>query len=76
VAPKRKGEAKKGNQLDFTLPAGACALLEQLVELEEIGNNRSEIIRFLVETQLQVYVNNGTIHRRPRPKPDADKENG
>jgi hypothetical protein len=44
---------RKNNQLHFTLPSGARYLLDQLVELEVVGDGYSGVIAFLVETQLQ-----------------------
>jgi hypothetical protein len=70
--PTKKGNSPKNNDEYFTLPLGAKDLLDQLCELQEIGGSRAETIRFLVETQLQVYVDKGTIKRRPLPKP-SDK---
>jgi hypothetical protein len=51
----KKGTQKprKNNQLNFTLPAGARHLLDQLVALEVVGDGYSGVIAYLVETQLQ-----------------------
>lgn len=69
---KGKGEPKNTDEY-FSLPQGANELLDQLADLRELGGTRAETIRYLVETQLQVYVDKGTIKRRPKPKPDAEK---
>lgn len=50
----RKISDKTNGRLHFTLPKGARALLDELVELQEIGGSHAEVIRYIVETQLQV----------------------
>ncbi len=58
--PKKTTDDKNA-PLSFTLPEGAMALLEELVELKEVGGSRAETIRYLVQTQLQVFVDRGRI---------------
>ena len=50
----------------FTLPAGARELLDQLVDLQEVGGSHSEVIRYLVETQLQDFLDRGRLVRPKR----------
>ena len=51
-AALKKG--KKNNQLWTTLPAGARALLDQLVALKVEGDSHSELIRAMVIAQLRI----------------------
>ena len=60
----KKTTDDKNEPLSFTLPQGAMALLEELVELKEVGGSRAETIRYLVQTQLQVFVDRGRIGKR------------
>ena len=60
---------KTGNSNDklwFTLPSGARELLDQLVDLQEVGGSHSEVIRYLVETQLQEFQDKKRISRQSR----------
>lgn len=51
----RKISDKTNGRLHFTLPKGARALLDELVELQEVGGSHAEVIRYLIETQLQIF---------------------
>ena len=51
----RKISAKRNAPLHFTLPRGARRLLDELVDLQEVGGSHAEVIRYLVETQLQIF---------------------
>ncbi|MGO8866128.1 MAG: hypothetical protein ACLQME_06455 [Alphaproteobacteria bacterium] len=65
-----KGAKSDANALKTTLPKGARALLDQLVDLEEFGDSHSAVIAHLVESALHEYVKDGTLKRRPlRKKP-------
>jgi len=60
---------KTGNSNDklwFTLPSGAKELLDKLVDLQEAGGSHSEVVRYLVETQLQEFMDKGRIERPAR----------
>jgi hypothetical protein len=59
-----KTDDDKNTPLSFSLPDGAMALLNELVELKEVGSSRAETIRYLVTTQLQLFVDRGRIGRR------------
>lgn len=56
-----KTDSDKNTPLQFSLPDGALALLEELVAQKEIGSSRAETIRYLVVTGLQVFVDRGRI---------------
>jgi hypothetical protein len=60
---------RKNNQLNFTLPAGALCLLDQLVALKVVGDGYSGVIAFLVETQLQAMKRDYDL-KLPKPHPD------
>lgn len=51
----KKITGKTNDRLHFTLPKGARALLDELVETQEVGGSHAEVVRYLVETQLQVF---------------------
>jgi hypothetical protein len=61
-----KTDSDKNTPLQFSLPDGALALLEELVTLKEIGSSRAETIRYLVVTGLQVFVDRGRIGKKGR----------
>lgn len=63
--PKKTSDDKNA-PLSFSLPDGALALLEELVELKEVGGSRAETIRHLVVTGLQVFVDRKRIGQTPR----------
>lgn len=58
-----KGAKSESNALKTTLPKGARALLDALVDSEEVGDSHSAVIAFLVETKLREYVKDGTLMR-------------
>jgi hypothetical protein len=62
----KKTDDDKNSPLQFSLPDGALALLEELVALKEIGSSRAETIRYLVVTGLQVFVDRGRIGKKER----------
>jgi Arc/MetJ-type ribon-helix-helix transcriptional regulator len=62
----RKIAKESNDKLHFTLPNGASALLDQLVETQEFGGSHAEVVRYLVETQLHALRSDGTISRKPR----------
>lgn len=65
----KKTTDDKNKAITFTLPEGAGKLLEELVNLKEVGGSRAETIRFLVQTQLQIFVDRGRIgNRKKTPK--------
>ena len=45
-----KMSKSSNGRLQITLPKGARELLDQLVDLQEIGGSHSEVARYLVET--------------------------
>jgi hypothetical protein len=55
----------KNKPLSFSLPAGAMALLQELVDRKEVGGDRAEVIRHLVVLGLQQYVDRGRIGKKP-----------
>ena len=61
------------DKLWFTLPSGAGKLLDQLVDLQEVGGSHSEVVRFLVETQLQEFLDKDRIKRPARRRQTANK---
>jgi len=61
--PKKAGDGKN-KQLSFSLPAGAMALLQELVDLQEVGGDRAEVIRHLVVMSLQAYVDRKRIGQK------------
>ena len=63
--PRKKSD-KTNDKLWFTLPSGARELLDQLVDLQEVGGSHSEVIRYLVETQLQEFSDKKRIARPAR----------
>lgn len=63
--PRKKTDSSN-EKLWFTLPQGATELLDQLVDLQEVGGSHSEVIRYLVETQLQEFLDKRRI-KRPTP---------
>ena len=63
--PKKISPDSNG-KLHFTLPKGARELLDQLVETQEVGGSHAEVVRYLVQTQLQVMLREGTILRRKK----------
>ena len=63
--PKKAG-TEPGKKLSTTLPDGARDLLDQLVDLGIHGDTHSEVIRFLVETQLRLILNEGHIKLRSK----------
>jgi Arc/MetJ-type ribon-helix-helix transcriptional regulator len=65
--PKKISQTSN-EKLHFTLPKGARELLDQLVETQEVGGSHAEVIRYLVETQLQVMRKEGTISRKSKEK--------
>jgi hypothetical protein len=65
----KKTTDDKNKPLTFSLPDGAKALLDELVELKEVGGSRAETIRYLVSTQLQVFVDRGRIGQRKTSSP-------
>jgi hypothetical protein len=62
----KKTDDDKNSPLQFSLPDGALALLEELVALKEIGSSRAETIRYLVVTGLQAFVDRGRIGKKTR----------
>jgi hypothetical protein len=60
-----KADNAKNKPLSFSLPAGAMALLQELVDRQEVGGDRAEVIRHLVVMGLQSYVDRGRIGKRP-----------
>jgi hypothetical protein len=62
-----KTDDDKNTPLSFSLPDGAMMLLEELVQLKEVGSSRAETIRHLVVVGLQAFVDRGRIGKRPRP---------
>ena len=65
--PRKKSESSN-DKLWFTLPPGARELLDQLVDLQEVGGSHSEVVRYLVENQLQEFRDKGRIERSTRRK--------
>jgi hypothetical protein len=63
--PKKISPESNG-KLHFTLPKGARELLDQLVETQEVGGSHAEVVRYLVETQLQIMLKEGLIQRRKK----------
>lgn len=63
----RKKTDESNERLHFTLPKGAREMLDELVDLQEVGGSHAEVVRYLVETQLQVFLNAGRLTRRKRP---------
>lgn len=61
----KKTTGAQGDKLSVTLPKGARNLLDQLVALGIHGDSHSEVIRFLVQTQLRVILNEGHIKLPP-----------
>jgi hypothetical protein len=64
--PKKTDDTKNA-PISFSLPAGARALLQELVDLQEVGGDRAEVIRHLVVNGLQGYVDRGRIGRQAKP---------
>jgi hypothetical protein len=62
----RKISPQSNGKLHFTLPKGARELLDQLVETQEVGGSHAEVVRYLIETQLQIMLKEGLIQRRKR----------
>ncbi len=65
IMPRKKSDSSN-EKLWFTLPQGAGELLDQLVELQEVGGSHSEVVRYLVQTQLQEYLDKNRISRPKR----------
>lgn len=63
----RKTDATKNRPLTTSLPTGAMALLQELVDLQEVGGDRSDVIRHLIVIGLQTYVDRGRIGRKRAP---------
>ena len=61
-----KTDDDKNTPLSFSLPEGAMTLLTELVDQKEVGSSRAETIRYLVMTQLQIFVDRGRIGKRER----------
>ena len=61
--PKKTDDAKN-TPLSFSLPAGAMALLQELIDLKEVGGDRAETIRHLVVIGLQQYVDRQRIGQK------------
>jgi hypothetical protein len=61
--PKKISPESNG-KLHFTLPKGARELLDQLVETQEVGGSHAEVVRYLIQTQLQTMLKEGTLLRR------------
>lgn len=61
----KKMTGEVNGRLHFTLPKGARALLDELVDLQEVGGSHAEVIRYLVETQLQVLRKERGLGRKP-----------
>ncbi len=40
--------------------------MDQLVETQEVGGSHAEVVRYLVETQLQIMLKEGLIQRRKK----------
>lgn len=55
----------RNKPLSFSLPSGAMALLQELVDQKEVGGDRAEVIRHLVVFGLQHYVERGRIGKKP-----------
>jgi hypothetical protein len=62
-----KTDSDKNTPLQFSLPDGAMALLEELVARKEVGSSRAETIRYLVVTGLQDLVDRGRIGKERTP---------
>jgi hypothetical protein len=65
--PRKKSD-NTNDKLWFTLPTGARELLDELVRLQEVGGSHSEVVRYLVETQLQEFRDKGRIKRPTRKR--------
>jgi hypothetical protein len=59
-----KTDSDRNTPLQFSLPDGALALLEELVVLKEVGSSRAETVRYLVVTGLQLFVDRGRIGKK------------
>jgi len=59
-----KTDNTKNRPLSFSLPSGAMALLQELVDQKEVGGDRAEVIRHLVVLGLQHYVDRGRIGKK------------
>lgn len=68
----QKKSGHSNDKLWFTLPSGANDLLDQLVDTQEVGGSHSEVIRYLVESQLQEFLDKGRITRRAGKKAQRD----
>ena len=64
--PKKTDDAKN-KALSFSLPSGAMALLQEMIDLKEVGGDRAEVIRHLVVIGLQVYVDRKRIGQEKKP---------
>lgn len=59
-----KTDNAKNKPLSFSLPAGAMALLQELVDAKEVGGDRAEVIRHLIVMGLDHYVDKGRIGKK------------
>jgi len=60
----KKTDDDKNTPLSFSLPSGAMALLQELIDAKEVGGDRAEVIRHLVVMGLDHYVDRGRIGKK------------
>jgi hypothetical protein len=71
--PKKAG-TDKNKVLSFSLPAGAMMLLQELIDRQEVGGDRAEVIRHLVVMGLQHYVDRKRIGRDKASTPEKSDD--